>query len=98
MANLRYGKTCRLKVKANDGILIQLELLNRVQSDERKWDKDIFICFGHLRTPAMTVGQFLKTKLLPDDVALRMKTGPTFALHRYWRRRDRAKLERSGDM
>ncbi len=95
--NTRDGRMARIKIKANTCILKQLNLLNKVRSDSRKGNKDIFICYGHFHIKhlptATALKQFLETKLIPANIKLNSKNAKVCNASVYWRKKDIARLK-----
>jgi hypothetical protein len=82
-----------MKVKANENICDQLNLMDTIKNDPRKGSKDIFLCIAHIAKPSNAMQVVMRTKNIPVDAILRSFNFKTANLVRYWRRRDLAKLQ-----
>jgi hypothetical protein len=95
--NSVYGRTERVKVLANDDLLKQLKLNEKVKKDSRKNGKEIFLCIGHLKHEKLQTSSIVKyiqdSKVIPENLQLKSKNARTFLPSLYWRKNDFAKLK-----
>ena len=52
-----------MKVKANENICDQLNLMDTIKNDPRKGSKDIFLCIAHIAKPSNAMQVVMRTKI-----------------------------------